>query len=104
MLFPHDMHMESYDCEICHHVFDEDKNNVLDIDELYDDNPDIMCSSCHDSDNKITTQEAFHQQCIGCHNEEKTIGQAEVPTMCNECHSSGTLISTEYDMVIKRTK
>ncbi|MCD4744525.1 MAG: cytochrome c family protein [Desulfobacteraceae bacterium] len=99
--FPHDMHMESYDCEVCHHAYDENKNNVLDVDELYSDNPDIMCSSCHASENKINTQEAFHQQCIGCHNEEATLGQAEVPTMCRDCHYSESHASTEYDMIIK---
>ena len=27
--FPHDMHMESFDCETCHHDYDDKKNNVL---------------------------------------------------------------------------
>ncbi len=99
--FPHEMHMESFDCEECHHIYDEDKNNVLDIDELYSDNPDILCSSCHNSEHKINTQEAFHRQCIGCHNEEATLGQAFVPTACNECHRSVPVDSTEYDVIIR---
>ena len=100
--FPHDMHMDSYDCETCHHAYDKNKENVLDVDELYSENPDIMCASCHDSNNKINTQEAFHRQCIGCHNEESALGQAVVPTMCNECHSSESLASKEYDMIFGR--
>ena len=99
--FPHEMHMESYDCEVCHHVYDENKNNVIDTMELYEDNPDIMCSSCHASDNTINTQEAFHRKCLGCHNEEATMGQAAIPTMCNDCHRPESEFLNEYDMIIR---
>ena len=99
--FPHEIHMESYDCEICHHVYDENKNNVVDTMELYEGNPDIMCSSCHASDNKINTQEAFHRQCMGCHIQAATMDQAAVPTLCNDCHRPESMVLTEYDMIIR---
>ncbi len=99
--FPHDMHMESFDCEACHHDYDDKKNNVLDTMELYSGNEDIMCSSCHASDNKINTQEAFHRQCIGCHNEEATMNKAVAPIMCNECHRPEAMTPTEHEMIIR---
>jgi len=99
--FPHDMHMGSYDCEDCHHVYDENKNNVLDAMELYSGNPDIMCSSCHASGSKIHTRQAFHRQCIGCHNEAVTMDQASAPTMCNECHHPVGEASTDDEMIIR---
>jgi len=99
--FPHDMHMENYDCEECHHVYDENKNNIVDTMELYSDNPDIMCSSCHASNSKINTQEAFHRQCIGCHNKEAAIDEATGPIMCNGCHHHAVDASMDDDLIIK---
>jgi len=99
--FPHDMHMESYDCEDCHHEYDDQKNNVLDSAELYSGNPDIKCSSCHDSDNKIQTRQAFHRLCIGCHDKNAKMNQPTGPAMCNECHRPEAEAPTEYEMIIR---
>lgn len=93
--FTHDDHMGSYECLDCHHRY-EDGENVLDEDELTDVEPDeiimlnlpqeelsgIKCASCHNKDNKIMkSREAFHRQCIGCH-EKESVG----PVLCGECH------------------
>ncbi len=102
--FPHEMHMESYDCEVCHHKYDSNKNNILDIDSLEEGNPGIMCASCHDSNNKINTREAYHRLCIGCHDAKAQNNQALVPTLCNECHKPESMVSIEYDMIIKGQK
>ena len=99
--FPHEMHMENFDCEDCHHEYDDQKNNGLDLSELYSGNPDIKCSSCHDSDNKIQTWQAFHRLCIGCHNQTAKMNQPTGPTMCNECHRPEAEAPTEYEMIIR---
>lgn len=99
--FPHEMHMATFDCEDCHHVYDDQKNNGLDSSELYSGNPDIKCSSCHDSGNKIQTRQAFHRLCIGCHNETAKMNQPTGPTMCNDCHRPEAQAPEEYEMIIR---
>ena len=99
--FPHDMHMESYDCEECHHEYDDEKNNVIDTMELYSGNEDIMCSSCHTSETTIDTRRAYHRQCLGCHDKEIAMNQAAAPTMCNECHRPSALTPTEDEIIIR---
>lgn len=99
--FPHDMHTESYDCETCHHEYDDEKNNVIDISELYSGNEDIMCDSCHTSETTIDTRRAYHRQCLRCHDKEVTVNQAAAPTMCNECHRPSSLTPTEDEIIIR---
>lgn len=84
--FPHDMHMSQYDCLDCHHVYDKAHNNILDPMELYAGNSYVKCASCHNSQNKLELQEAFHQQCIGCHYKTDRIGSPSGPNLCGECH------------------
>jgi hypothetical protein len=98
--FPHEQHMGLYDCQECHHVYDDWKNNVLDPADLYDGNPDIKCLSCHGPEAAINGMTAFHRQCMGCHNREAAAGQASGPNMCSECHCRDGIIPTEYEMVI----
>ena len=82
VVFRHDEHNEKaelYECNECHHVYDED--GVLDE---YESSEDQMCSDCHTSDrsdNKLTLMKAFHTNCKGCHEEKKN-----GPVMCGECH------------------
>ena len=47
--FPHEQHIVLYDCLECHHVYDDQRNNILDPGALYEDNPDIRCIACHNS-------------------------------------------------------
>jgi len=84
--FPHDMHMGQYDCLDCHHVFDQQHNNILDPGELYAGNPLIKCESCHGAESQLNREEAFHGQCIGCHFKSGGIDQAGGPNLCGECH------------------
>ncbi|MBU1172230.1 MAG: cytochrome c family protein [Proteobacteria bacterium] len=96
--FTHDTHMGQYECLVCHHRY-EDGENVLDEDELTDVEPDetimlnvistdelsnVKCASCHTKNKdkaKIDSREAFHRQCIGCHDKLST-----GPVLCGECH------------------
>ncbi|MBC2717606.1 MAG: cytochrome c3 family protein [Desulfobacteraceae bacterium] len=99
--FPHDMHMANFDCEACHHKYDDKMNNVIDTMELYSGNPDIMCASCHTSETTLHTRRAYHRQCVGCHNEQIIMNQASAPTMCNECHRPAAMNPTEDEMIIR---
>jgi hypothetical protein len=56
-------------CKDCHHDIEEEGAK-----------PEA-CSSCHDPDAEIKLPEAFHKQCIGCH-EEGGSG----PVECSGCH------------------
>jgi hypothetical protein len=78
--FDHDMHADEDDgygiaCIDCHHEWDEDSG----------DDP-VSCSECHEDestdDNSIKIMDAFHMQCIGCHDDDGT-----APTDCSGCHS-----------------
>jgi hypothetical protein len=56
-------------CKDCHH--DLEKEGAK---------PEA-CSSCHDADSEIKLPDAFHKECIGCH-EEGGSG----PVECSGCH------------------
>ncbi len=81
----HDMHMDSYECLTCHHRY-ENGENVLDESELEEGNPDISCSACHNSEAKIELREAFHGQCIECHDRHNDQEGGSLPILCGECH------------------
>lgn len=97
--FTHESHMGNYDCQQCHHRYENGKNVIeenqdelmeiepegtmtLDV-NLPDDASAIKCASCHNNKTvtKIKSREAFHGQCIGCHEKE-----AKGPVLCGECH------------------
>jgi len=86
VMFPHEYHMGDFDCLDCHHEYDENGENILDEYDLEQDNPDILCGACHNPKEKIDRMEAFHYQCMGCHNNVKKIDGPAGPTMCGECH------------------
>ncbi len=86
VIFPHEFHMGEFDCLDCHHDMQEGEN-VLDEYDLEDDNPDILCGACHNPKEKIERMEAFHYQCVGCHNNYKMTSDPTGPTMCGECHT-----------------
>jgi hypothetical protein len=75
----HNMKAKIYDCSICHHVYQDGKKvpNAMSIGQ--------GCSDCHkvngDGDNPIELMDAYHQQCIECHQE-----QGKGPLTCGECH------------------
>jgi hypothetical protein len=95
--FTHESHMGNYECLQCHHRY-ENGQNVMSEDELTDIEPEstitldinlnddasaIKCASCHNNKTvtKIKSREAFHKQCIGCHEKE-----SKGPVLCGECH------------------
>ncbi|MBW2603401.1 MAG: cytochrome c3 family protein [Deltaproteobacteria bacterium] len=84
----HDQHMENQDCLECHHKYENGKN-ILDEADLEDDNVETSCASCHDNqDNhvKYNLQQAFHRQCIGCHDRLSSANMKIGPILCGECH------------------
>ena len=76
ILFDHKQHSSEdgygYDCVDCHHLWEKDKGEKPEA-----------CTECHlsDGEDPIKTSEAFHQQCIGCHEDAGT-----APTICADCH------------------
>lgn len=83
--FPHELHMEEFECLDCHHIM-ENGQNILDESDLEEDDPAVLCSSCHNSQSKIEKKEAFHYQCMGCHNNYSLTPEATGPTLCGGCH------------------
>ncbi|VFQ44974.1 multihaem cytochrome [Desulfoluna butyratoxydans] len=94
--FPHEMHFDvADDCLSCHHDY-QDGENVLDEDLLMETEPEetmelnsmdreelsaVSCIACHNDDAKTGPMDAYHNQCISCHEAEKA-----GPVMCGECH------------------
>lgn len=80
-VFNHDEHNEKAaieECNVCHHMY-EDGKLVEDADSV-----GVPCADCHALEADGDTpglQDAYHQQCWGCH-EDKDAG----PVMCGECH------------------
>ncbi len=83
--FEHESHMGEYECLDCHHVI-ENGENVLDEADLEEGDPGLLCGSCHNDTSRIKKREAFHYQCIGCHDSLKAEQGQTGPTLCGECH------------------
>ncbi len=81
-VFWHDEHNELAkieECNVCHHVNDE--NSRLVEDESSDDQ---RCSDCHEleaSGRQPALMKAFHTNSKGCHKAKK-----DGPMMCGQCH------------------
>jgi predicted CXXCH cytochrome family protein len=61
------------DCNDCHHAFDAEESEQP-----------TSCGDCHEPDSSEESpkiSDAFHMQCVGCH-EDEGMG----PTECAECH------------------
>jgi len=83
--FPHELHMERFECLDCHHRYEKGKN-VLDESELEEGSPAAKCSTCHSLKNKCDLKNAFHRQCLNCHVNNKVPGEPTGPRMCVGCH------------------
>jgi len=76
--FNHDMHSDDYglSCNDCHHDYNEEEGGTPQ-----------MCSDCHEKgagdDFMLGRVEAFHKQCIGCHEES---GVTPGKNDCAGCH------------------
>lgn len=93
ILFDHKTHVENYgiSCSDCHHHFEEDETELRSCGECHI-HPDQAeaeiqtCAECHDPDevdvaDALKRADAFHKQCIGCHEENEV-----EPVECAECH------------------
>jgi len=95
VLFDHKTHTSEtgygLSCQDCHHHPEDDESALRacgDCHNLPEEGPQFTeaCAECHESDEIEDTEmvkrgDAFHSQCIGCH-EEFGAGAAE----CSECH------------------
>jgi hypothetical protein len=83
---PHNRHVEAgLSCKDCHHFY-QDGKNVLDESKLEEGNQDIRCSACHGPKSQLNLQEAFHDQCMGCHTRYQKEKKKTGPRYCGECH------------------
>ncbi|MFP4236943.1 MAG: acidic tetraheme cytochrome c3 TmcA [Desulfonatronovibrio sp.] len=79
VLFDHDEHSLFYDCEVCHHVYDDQGNLLEGVSSI-----DMLCSDCHALKDEGSTpglRRAYHQQCKNCHIQDKG-----GPFSCAGCH------------------
>jgi hypothetical protein len=84
--FPHMRHIEAgFSCKDCHHVYENGKN-ILEEDKLEEGNQGIRCSACHGSKSRLDLEQAFHNQCIGCHTTYLKKKEKTTPRYCGECH------------------
>ncbi len=84
--FAHNRHVEAgISCKDCHHIYENGKN-ALDESKLEEGNQGIHCSACHRSKSQPDLQQAFHNQCIGCHQQFLKERKKTGPRFCGECH------------------
>ena len=81
-VYDHDEHLEASEleeCNVCHHLFDENGKKVED-----ETSEDQRCVECHEeksSGDTLPLMKAYHIRCKGCHLEQKA-----GPILCGECH------------------
>lgn len=84
--FPHNRHAEAgLSCKDCHHVY-KDGKNVLDEGTLEAGKEGIRCSACHRQKSGLNLEQAFHNQCIGCHRKYWKEKKKTGPHFCGGCH------------------
>jgi hypothetical protein len=83
---PHNRHVEAgLSCKDCHHIYENGKN-ILDESKLEEGNQDIRCSTCHGPKFRPNLEQAFHNQCMGCHTRYQKEKKKTGPRFCGECH------------------
>ena len=83
---PHNRHVEAgLSCKDCHHIYENGKN-ILDESKLEEGNQDIRCSACHGPTFRPNLEQAFHNQCMGCHTRYQKEKKKTGPRFCGECH------------------
>jgi len=84
--FPHNRHAEAgHSCKDCHHLY-KDGKNVLDEGTLEEGKEGIRCSACHRPSSRFNLEQAFHNQCIGCHRKGQKQHKKMGPRFCGGCH------------------
>lgn len=79
VILTHKKHAEAYkiDCLKCHHDWKPAQTSGK------------LCKDCHKTKTEgkaISTKEAFHKNCKGCHDELKKAAKPTGPTGCTQCH------------------
>lgn len=80
--FDHYLHENKFRCRVCHHDFNvfSNRNN----------GKGSKCSGCHKKKLNmkipIPLITAFHEKCIGCHENYIYWGRKSGPVMCGACH------------------
>jgi Class III cytochrome C family len=83
---PHNRHVEAgISCKDCHHLYENGKN-ILDESKLEEGNKEIRCAACHGLKSRLNLEEAFHNQCIGCHRKYQIEKKKTGPRYCGGCH------------------
>ena len=86
VMLPHNRHVEAgLSCKDCHHIY-QDGKNILDESKLEEGNKDIRCFACHGRKSRPNLEQAFHNQCIGCHRKVLKEKKKTGPQYCGECH------------------
>jgi len=99
VLFDHNTHTASngygLDCFDCHHHPPDDEQALIACGKCHLSNPEEgvvpeNCLECHDASDVEDSEypkhsDAFHQQCIRCH-QEYGAGPGEGPKNCSRCH------------------
>ncbi len=86
-LFPHRMHQEVWDCEVCHHGMDAEGNQTP-----YAAGMEVQhCVTCHNpkmKNKKLSSlMKAAHVRCKGCHKQLVAEGSVAGPIgKCSGCH------------------
>ncbi len=84
--FPHNRHAETgLSCKDCHHIY-KDGKNVLEEGALEEGKEGIRCSACHRPNSRLKLEQAFHDQCIGCHRKDLKDNKKTGPRFCGGCH------------------
>ncbi|MCD6429731.1 MAG: cytochrome c3 family protein [Deltaproteobacteria bacterium] len=77
VVYNHEKHSAATpDCKTCHHTWDGK------------DAPK-KCSECHTAKKdgkKLSSKDALHKNCKGCHKTMKKAGKKTGPTSCKKCH------------------
>jgi hypothetical protein len=83
---PHNHHVEAgLSCKDCHHLYENGKN-VLDESKLEEGDKGIRCVTCHGAKFRPNLEQAFHNQCLGCHAKYQKEKKKTGPRYCGECH------------------
>ena len=83
---PHNRHAEAgLSCKDCHHIY-ENGENVLDESKLEEGDESIRCLACHGPKFRPNLEQAFHNQCMGCHTRYQKEKKKTGPRYCGECH------------------
>ena len=87
--FTHKKHAETLkiDCVKCHHTWKKGETSGK------------LCRECHKDKAEgktLSTKDAYHKDCQGCHNEAKKANKPAGPTVCTQCHVKAPRIKLKF--------